>query len=155
MISVNEEQNPSVVSSESRPALDEWPKRIGAPLGLSEWECSDGATFYDSKFAKSYQIGLNKKVTTGGASPALATYPEMNRQIVSLLRLGGSALSLYAAARIEELEDALSILLNNLPVFPDTDDPRSHITATDLGLLTVGQINAARAALKEKGSESQ
>ena len=34
----------------------------------------------------------------------METYPEMNREIVKLLRIGNDAPSLYAAARIEELE---------------------------------------------------
>jgi len=34
----------------------------------------------------------------------MKTYPEMNEQIVSILRLRDDAISLYAAARIEELE---------------------------------------------------
>lgn len=35
------------------------------------------------------------------------TYPEMNKQIVGLLRVAGTNYELYAAARIEELEAAL------------------------------------------------
>lgn len=37
-----------------------YPKRIPAPLGLSEWECSDGKVFYNSKMAKAHQEGINK-----------------------------------------------------------------------------------------------
>lgn len=35
---------------------------------------------------------------------SINTYPEMNREIKKLLRLGGSNSGLYAAQRIEELE---------------------------------------------------
>ncbi len=48
--------------------------------------------------------------------PEIATYPEMNRKIVKLLEMGDDVLNLYAAARIRELEEALtrigSILLS-------------------------------------------
>ena len=37
-------------------------------------------------------------------NPAIKTYPEMNKKIVELLRIGGSNSDLYAAKRIEELE---------------------------------------------------
>lgn len=40
------------------------------------------------------------------------TYPEMNRQIVGLLRTNGSPTCLYAAARIEELEKQLLFFRN-------------------------------------------
>lgn len=37
----------------------------------------------------------------------MTTYPDMNRQIIDLLRLNGQPECLYAAARIEELEAEL------------------------------------------------
>lgn len=36
--------------------------------------------------------------------PKITTYPEMNEQIVKLLRVAGKRTGLYAAQRIEELE---------------------------------------------------
>jgi len=37
----------------------------------------------------------------------VVTYPEMDKQIVGILRLHGGAYALYAAQRIEELESQL------------------------------------------------
>jgi hypothetical protein len=42
----------------------------------------------------------------------ITTYPEMNGQIVGILRLGGTSPDLYAAARIEELEAEVKRLLD-------------------------------------------
>lgn len=39
----------------------EWPKRIPAPLGLAEWECSNGQTFYSELAARARQSGLDKR----------------------------------------------------------------------------------------------
>lgn len=43
---------------------DRYPKQIPAPLGLSEWECSDGKVYYDSNAAKSHQDGLDAQETS-------------------------------------------------------------------------------------------
>lgn len=48
---------------------------------------------------------------------------------------------------ITQLGEALETLLNGLPVFPATDEPKTRISAHHLGLLAVGQINDAREAL--------
>lgn len=52
------------------------------------------------------------------------------------------------SAAFAALEKAATNLLNGLPVFPETDDPKTQLGAHYMGLLTVGDINAARAALK-------
>lgn len=41
----------------------------------------------------------------GGRCVAIDTHPEMNKKIVPLLRLNNSPMDLYAAQRIEELEE--------------------------------------------------
>ena len=38
-----------------------YPKQIPAPMGLSEWECSDGKVFYDRKMAQAHEKGLTRK----------------------------------------------------------------------------------------------
>ena len=40
---------------------DGYPKRLSAPLGLSEWECSDGKVFYDSKSALYHEQFLRRQ----------------------------------------------------------------------------------------------
>ena len=39
-----------------------YPKRIPAPLGLSEWECSDGSVYYDSKMAQAHENGIKQSL---------------------------------------------------------------------------------------------
>lgn len=48
---------------------------------------------------------------------------------------------------VEGLVAALETLLNGLPVFPESDNLNTRISAHHLGLLTVGQIKDAKAAL--------
>ena len=51
-------------------------------------------------------------------SQRVNTYPEMNHLIVGILRLRGSAIELYAATRIEELEAKVKELQNKLSMMP-------------------------------------
>lgn len=51
----------------------------------------------------------------------------------------------------KDLYEALKMLLDGLPIFPDTDSPTTRISAHHLGLLTVGQIAAARTAIAKVG----
>jgi len=44
------------------------------------------------------------EINAYNASVKIETYPEMNKRIVEILRLGYEPMDLYAAARIEELE---------------------------------------------------
>jgi hypothetical protein len=53
-----------------------------------------------------------------------------------------------SAEAVAGLEAALAVLLNGLPVFPESDSSETVIQPHHLGLVTVGQILAARAALK-------
>lgn len=51
-------------------------------------------------------------------SQQINTYPEMNHLILGILRLRGSPIELYAAARIEELEAEVKELTNKLSAIP-------------------------------------
>ena len=39
----------------------EYPKEVPAPLGLSEWLCSDNKMFYNSEMAKAHEHGIQIK----------------------------------------------------------------------------------------------
>lgn len=51
-------------------------------------------------------------------SQQVNTYPEMNHLILGILKLRGSPIELYAAARIEELEAEVKELQNKLSTIP-------------------------------------
>jgi len=55
---------------------------------------------------------LRTGAAVGCGVSAIKTYPEMDKQIVAMLRISDRAIDLYAAQRIEELERNLGKALN-------------------------------------------
>ena len=56
---------------------------------------------------------MEPEINAYNASVKIETYPEMNKRIVEILRLGYEPMDLYAAARIEELEQRCAELSND------------------------------------------
>lgn len=62
------------------------------------------------------------------------TYPEMNKKIVEYLRIGESQVDMYAAARIEELEEQLKQAVGLLKWFRDrVARDGSYVSTTEYG----------------------
>jgi len=78
------------------------------------------------------------------------TYREMNSLIVGLLRTRGGEIDLYAAARIEELEKALTPFAHIADLWDELRDCGLHptLSAADIVPLTIEPYRAARKALR-------
>ena len=60
---LNASQLAAVNSTASRilvVAANDKVKRVPAPLGLSEWQCTDGKTYYNRQSADAHQNGIDK-----------------------------------------------------------------------------------------------
>jgi hypothetical protein len=71
----------------------------------------------------------------------MITYPKMNREIVGFLRLDDAPITIYAAARIEELEDGTARLRDALAFIANHEaEPGSALeTVAKFARLALGE----------------